>query len=271
MEFRYSTEHDDFRASLSGFLRDAAPLAAGAPKPPATTPRSGNACAASWKLPGMHIPLEYGGAGATLVESAIVFSELGRALTPVPLAATTFAIEAVLRTGDEEQRRRLLKGMLCGEQVGALAVAGPDDTDPSAARVRADWRGGDRTHRRVRARSARSRRGPVHRACGRRRCGHASRRGGRRSRRDRREPAVVRHHPARRQAGVGAGARRSTDCRFRRRCRTGHRRRAGAAGRRNARRSRGMSRPWRWNTPVPESNSTGRSARFRRSSTPAQR
>jgi alkylation response protein AidB-like acyl-CoA dehydrogenase len=141
MEFRYNTEQDDFRASLSGFLRDAAPLAG--------VRQAAGHDAALWQrlcgeleLPGMHIPLEYGGTGATLVESAIVFSELGRALTPVPLAATTFAIEAVFRAGNEEQRRRLLKGMLCGEQVGALAVAGPDDTDPSAARVQADWHGG---------------------------------------------------------------------------------------------------------------------------------
>ncbi len=97
------------------------------------------------ELPGLHVSPEYGGAGATLVETAIVFSELGRALTPVPLAATTFAIEAVLRTGDKDQRTRLLKGLTSGEQVGALAVAGPRDCDPSAAAVRARRVGGGGT------------------------------------------------------------------------------------------------------------------------------
>lgn len=141
MDFRYSTEQDDLRASLNGFLRDAAP--------PAMVRDAAGHDPQLWKrmcneleLPGLHVPLEYGGAGGTLVESAVAFSELGRALTPVPLAATTFAVEAVFRTGDEEQRRRLLKGMLCGDQVGALAVAAHGDTDPATARVRAEWQGG---------------------------------------------------------------------------------------------------------------------------------
>jgi alkylation response protein AidB-like acyl-CoA dehydrogenase len=141
MDFRYSTEQDDFRASLSGFLRDVAPLAHvrdAAGHDPKVWQRLCN----EMELAGMHVPAEYGGAGATLVETAIAFGELGRALTPVPLAGTTFAIEAVLRTGDEEQRTRLLKGLLRGEQIGALAVAGPRDCDPSEAPVHAHRDGG---------------------------------------------------------------------------------------------------------------------------------
>lgn len=141
MEFRHTTEQDAFRASLSGFLCDAAPLAA--------VREAGGHDQQLWKrlcseleLPGLHVPVEYGGAGATLVETAIVFSELGRALTPVPLATNAFAIEAVLRTGDQEQRTRLLKGLLSGEQIGAFAVAGPRDCDPSTASVQARRRGG---------------------------------------------------------------------------------------------------------------------------------
>ncbi|MCV7299470.1 acyl-CoA/acyl-ACP dehydrogenase [Mycobacterium barrassiae] len=141
MDFRYSTEQDDFRASLSGFLQDVAPLAHvrdAAGHDPTVWQR----LCTEMELPGLHVPVEYGGAGATLVGAAIAFGELGRALTPVPLAATTFAIEAVLRTGDEEQRTRLLKGLLRGEQIGALAVAGPRDCDPSAAPVHAHRDGG---------------------------------------------------------------------------------------------------------------------------------
>ena len=135
MDFRYSTEQDDFRASLSGFLRDsAAPLGCEVREAAGHDPRSGNACAASWSCRDCTSRASTAERAATLVETAIVFSELGRALTPVPLAATTFAIEAVFRTGDEEQRRRLLKGLLCGEQIGAFAVAGPDDTDPPRRR-----------------------------------------------------------------------------------------------------------------------------------------
>ena len=144
MDFRYSTEQDDFRASLRGFLRDHA-----------DGPRMREAAAAGghdsrlWprlctemELPALHTPSEYGGVGATLVETAIAFSELGRVLTPVPFAATTFAIEAILRLGDDEQRKSLLPGLLSGEQIGAFAATGHRLTDGPSATVRAQRHGG---------------------------------------------------------------------------------------------------------------------------------
>jgi alkylation response protein AidB-like acyl-CoA dehydrogenase len=91
------------------------------------------------ELPGLHVPAQYGGAGGTLVETAIVFEEVGRVLAPVPLASTMLAIEAVFRLGDEEQRSRLLPSLLSGERIGSLAAAGPNDA--SAATVLADRRG----------------------------------------------------------------------------------------------------------------------------------
>ncbi|BBX96618.1 acyl-CoA dehydrogenase [Mycobacterium lacus] len=94
------------------------------------------------ELPALHAPPEYGGAGATLIETAIVFCELGRALTPVPFAATTFAIDAVLRMGDQEQCKSLLPGLLSGETIGAFAASGPNQVHPSGATVRADRRDG---------------------------------------------------------------------------------------------------------------------------------
>jgi alkylation response protein AidB-like acyl-CoA dehydrogenase len=144
MDFRYSSEHDDFRASLRGLLRDQA-----------DGPRMREVAAADghdrrlWRrlcnemeLPALHTPPEYGGVGATLVETAIAFCELGRALTPVPFAATTFAIEAILRLGDEEQCKSLLAGLLSGEKIGTLAASGHDATDPAVATVRAERRDG---------------------------------------------------------------------------------------------------------------------------------
>ena len=141
MDFRYGTEQVAFRDSLSGFLREAAPLVQVRNAAGHDQQLWQRACS-EMELPGLHVPEEYGGAGATLIETSIVFSELGRALTPVPLAATVFAIEAVLRTGDDEQRRRLLKGMVCGEQIAALAVAGPADVEPSTAPVQASQHSG---------------------------------------------------------------------------------------------------------------------------------
>ncbi|MEO3760836.1 acyl-CoA dehydrogenase family protein [Mycobacterium sp. B14F4] len=145
MDFRYSTEQVDFRTSLRGFLRDAAPLArvrAVAAAGGFDEPLWARLCG-ELELPALTVPPEYGGAGGTVLDAAIAFEELGRGLTPVPLAATTFAIEAVLRLGDENQRRRLLPGLLGGERIGAFAAAGPDAADPSSATVRAH-RSGER-------------------------------------------------------------------------------------------------------------------------------
>jgi alkylation response protein AidB-like acyl-CoA dehydrogenase len=136
MDFQYSTEQDDFREALRRFLSEQAPPA-----------RVREVAAVSghdvqlWRrlctelqLPGLHAPEEYGGAGATLVETAIVFEEAGKALAPVPLASTTLAIEAVVRMGDDEQRSRLLPGLLSGDRIGSLALSGPT----GAATVRAE-------------------------------------------------------------------------------------------------------------------------------------
>src|SRR5215218_9361948 len=143
MDFQYSTEQDDFRESLRRFLSEQA-----TPARVREVAAAGGHDERLWRrlctelqFPGLHAPEEYGGAGATLVETAIVFEEAGRALAPVPLASTTLAIEAVLRMGDDEQRSRLLPGLLSGDRIGSLALSGPSG---AAATVRAD-RDDDRT------------------------------------------------------------------------------------------------------------------------------
>lgn len=131
MDFRYSTEQLDFRNSLRGMLCEAAPLS-----------RAREVSAADgydehlWRrlcnemeLPGVHVGSEHGGAAGTLSDAAIAFEELGRALAPVPLAGNVFVTEALLRMGDDEQRRRLLPGLLSGEQIAALGTTGPGGAD----------------------------------------------------------------------------------------------------------------------------------------------
>jgi len=144
MDFHYGTEQDDFRAALRGFLADHAPPARMREVAAADghDRRLWQRLCTELELAALHAPAEYGGVGGSLVETAIAFGELGFALTPVPFAATTFAIDAVLRAGDDEQRKRLLDGLLSGEQVGALAAAGPGAADRCAATVRAERLGG---------------------------------------------------------------------------------------------------------------------------------
>ncbi|QUQ65230.1 acyl-CoA dehydrogenase family protein [Kutzneria sp. CA-103260] len=64
--------------------------------------------------PGLAIPEEYGGSGATLTELQIVLEQLGRTLAPVPLLGTAIAAEAVLATGNTDACQRLLPDIAAG-------------------------------------------------------------------------------------------------------------------------------------------------------------
>ncbi len=67
------------------------------------------------------VPEQYDGAGAGLVESAVVLEELGRNLAPVPLLATTLAAAALVLHADEPARAELLPRLASGE-VGTLVL-----------------------------------------------------------------------------------------------------------------------------------------------------
>lgn len=71
---------------------------------------------------GLHIPEEYGGAGYSFVETAIVFEELGRRLVPVPLLSSVIAAAAVLAAGTESQRAEYLPAIASGERIASLAI-----------------------------------------------------------------------------------------------------------------------------------------------------
>jgi alkylation response protein AidB-like acyl-CoA dehydrogenase len=71
---------------------------------------------------GLHIPEEFGGAGMSLSEAAVVFEELGRVVAAVPLLSSVAASSAVLFGGSEDQKARLLPSMAAGESVPTLAV-----------------------------------------------------------------------------------------------------------------------------------------------------
>lgn len=131
MDFQYSTDQLDLRDSVRNFLHAHV-----------DDERLWQRVCQQLELPGLAVPPQYGGVGATLVESAIVFEEFGRALTPLPLASHVFAVHAVLTMGTEEQRHRVLPGLLSGERVAAFTATGPGCGDPATATVSAIRRGG---------------------------------------------------------------------------------------------------------------------------------
>jgi len=70
----------------------------------------------------MAIPEQYGGAGFSFMEQAILMEEMGRVLFPVPyLSSIVLGADLVLTAGSEEQKRHLLPGVATGERRIALA------------------------------------------------------------------------------------------------------------------------------------------------------
>ncbi len=75
---------------------------------------------------GLSIPTRYGGAGATLTETALVLEELGRTLAPAPLlGSAVLAGRALLATQNDEACDRLLPGIADGTRIAALAWTDP--------------------------------------------------------------------------------------------------------------------------------------------------
>lgn len=134
MDFQYDTDQEDFRQSVRDFLQDTAPLARVRQIAGNTghDERLWQRLCRELELPGLHVPVEYGGVGATLVESSIAFEELGRALTPTPLATHMFAVNAILLAGDEEQRHRLLPRLLSGARIATFADTAPVNAERTA-------------------------------------------------------------------------------------------------------------------------------------------
>ena len=75
-------------------------------------------------LAGLTIPREFGGRGLSQVEACVVHSELGRALYPGPLLATTLAGGMLLATGNRAVQERWLPMLADGSVIATVAAAG---------------------------------------------------------------------------------------------------------------------------------------------------
>jgi alkylation response protein AidB-like acyl-CoA dehydrogenase len=73
-------------------------------------------------LLGVMLPDEFDGSGMTMVDAAIVYEELGRSLVPSPhFVSCVLAAGALLRAGDDEQKRSWLPRIAAGEAVLSVA------------------------------------------------------------------------------------------------------------------------------------------------------
>ena len=73
---------------------------------------------------GIHLPEEYGGAGAGLSELIVVLEEIGRQAAPGPFLPTVLASAVVAQCGGPELQAALLPGLADGSATGAVGLSG---------------------------------------------------------------------------------------------------------------------------------------------------
>lgn len=73
---------------------------------------------------GLHIDERYGGSGFGLPELVVVIDELGRAVAPGPFVPTVVASAVIDAVGSDEQKARLLPGLVDGTLTAAIGFGG---------------------------------------------------------------------------------------------------------------------------------------------------
>jgi len=130
MDFAFSEEQEEFRATLRRFLAEHGSMPEG---------RRAFASAdgfdrALWKrmseelgLQGVALPESVGGQGFGFLELGIVQEELGRALVPGPFfASAVLATHAILAAGSPADQAALLPSLARGERIATLALVETD-------------------------------------------------------------------------------------------------------------------------------------------------
>lgn len=94
---------------------------------------------------GLMLPEEYGGSGMTMLEGAVIYEELGRALAPVPhFESCVLAAGAILAAGSDEQKSAVLPGIASGETIITPAWLEPGNGySPKGVQLRATIDGDD--------------------------------------------------------------------------------------------------------------------------------
>ncbi len=130
MNLGVSQEQRELRESVRRFLAERAPLARVRElmdAADATDAGVWRLAADQLGLQGIAIGEEYGGAGFSFAEQAIVLEELGGALYTGPyLASAVLAATALLASDDEGARRDLLPGIASGQTIATLAFTEDD-------------------------------------------------------------------------------------------------------------------------------------------------
>jgi alkylation response protein AidB-like acyl-CoA dehydrogenase len=147
VELEFTAEQEELRTSVRSFLEKECPIdVVRAVVETGEAPEKlwGSMVALDW--PALAIPEEYGGIGLTILETAVVVEELGRAVAPGPLLATVTQFAPMVReVGTPAQQQRFLSEVATGAIAGTVAVADHprawalDDVTMSAEPAEGGW------------------------------------------------------------------------------------------------------------------------------------
>jgi acyl-CoA dehydrogenase len=141
LDFSFSDEQEALRATLRDLLRRVCPPEyVRRCEEERRPPREAYEALAENGWLGLTIPAEYGGAGGTAVELAILLEEVGRAFEELALwvfRTVTYGGYAVLRDGTPEQRAAILPRVARGELSFCLGLTEPQSGSDAAALVTA--------------------------------------------------------------------------------------------------------------------------------------
>ena len=129
MDFEFSADQEMLRESVRGFLSTRAPITFVREMydDPRGTTDTVWAGLAEVGATGLLVPEAYGGAGAGMVDMAVVLEELGRAVHPGPFTSSAVgAVGLVLAVGSTDDHATLLPGLASGESIATVALLEPD-------------------------------------------------------------------------------------------------------------------------------------------------
>ena len=143
MDLSYTAEEEAFRARVRGWLAENMP-------PPGSLKTLDHMRGWQRKLHGAGFlgaawPKEYGGAGLTEMQQAILNEELARVRAPgvVNAMAIWWVGPAIMRYGTDEQKKRFIAPILTADEIWATGYSEPaSGSDMAAAKTRAE-RDGD--------------------------------------------------------------------------------------------------------------------------------